>query len=109
MSMTFKNGSFYLNGEKVPLEFGNKDQLALMNKAEALKEGALAYVDFSSDDDDTALEYTCLCGCRFRREYKIEEWNELQKDKFRCKDCDMKYIIDGEKYEHFVIVRFDKK
>jgi hypothetical protein len=107
--MTYKAGKFYNEvGDAIPLEFGNKDQIDLMKKAEALNEGVLAYIDESGDDDETALEYTCLCGCRFRREYKLAEWNEFQKDNFTCAGCGCKYILDGEKFDPFVIVKFDK-
>jgi len=33
--MTLKDGKFYKDGEPYPLEFGNNDQIALLDKREA--------------------------------------------------------------------------
>jgi hypothetical protein len=106
--MTYKNGSFYRSGEKVPIEFGNKDQLALMRKAEALKDGVIAFLDESGDDDSTIIRYTCMCGTCFEKQYTYTEWNEFKKDKFTCLGCGIKYLLDGEQHDPTVIVKFDK-
>lgn len=51
--MKLIKGKFYNEGEVVPLEHGNKDQIQLLEKAAALKDGGIMW--FTSD-------FHCLCG-----------------------------------------------
>ncbi len=74
--MTFKNNKFYNElGEIVPLEFGNNEQLKLIEKVKALRDGILFIEQFicvcGHKDNHVFvedLEFTCL-GCM--RDYKF--------------------------------------
>jgi len=106
-NLILKNGSFYRDGEKVPLEFGNKEQIKMLKKIKELSgDGVLAKVD---EDELISLEYVCLCGTPFRKQYTYDQWNEFQHDKFICAGCDLKYFLDGEVFNPFVVVKLDKK
>jgi hypothetical protein len=108
--MTLKNGTFYKDGVKVPIEFGNKEQIALLEESQELMgDGVLARIDESGDDDHTALEYQCICGTWFRRDYDLNTWNDLQHDTFICTGCGLHYVLDGESFNPFVVVRFDSR
>lgn len=55
--MTYKHGKFFnAAGSPVPLEFGNKEQLKIIAKAEALREGVMFL---------TGYPFTCLCGFKW--------------------------------------------
>lgn len=71
--MKLVRGEFFENGIKVPLEFGNKDQLALINKAEQLREGVFYPHD--------SIE--CLCGHTV--------WREEGKKHGVCTTCYLKF------------------
>jgi len=75
--MTLKHGSFYKDGIKVPIEFGNNEQIQLLKTAEILRnEGTMCLEHF-----------VCLCG--WHNDLTEMEFGE----KFRCKMCSQKYIF----------------
>jgi hypothetical protein len=82
--MIFKQGKFYnTEGERVALEHGNKEQIEILNKVEALRDGVLHF------PGDT---FTCLCGLC---------WHPLFEDgkKIKCNECNQKYeffLFDDE-------------
>lgn len=62
--MTLKDGKFYKDGEPYPLEFGNNDQIQLIEKVRALKDGGISprlIFDEQTMIIDTA-RMTCVCG-----------------------------------------------
>lgn len=60
--VTFSHGKFYDNGNPMPLEFGNRDQIRLIANVQALHtEGALL-VSISDTEDKWAI--SCPCGVR---------------------------------------------
>ena len=72
--MIYKNKKFYdENGEVVPLEFGNKQQLALIEKAKALETGIFSIGQF-----------LCLCGELTKGVFRDEHV-------FACPGCQQKY------------------
>jgi hypothetical protein len=87
--MTYKQGRFYDNlGNPVALEHGNKDQIALIHRAEALRAGVV-YPQLGSFD--------CLCGSL---------WKPVFEDgkKFKCPECNQKYELYKETDDEYGFV-----
>jgi hypothetical protein len=79
--MILKSGKFYDSaGNVVPLEFGNKEQRALLDMADALNSGGVALTIVSSKDVISTY-FQCLFG-----EHHAPEINK----KFTCK-CGYEY------------------
>jgi hypothetical protein len=108
--LTLNNGKFFEDGKPVPLEFGNKDQLKMLAKATELAgDGVLArHTEFGeAGEGSVTIEYMCMCGTNFERQYSFLDWNALQTDKFTCAGCGIKYLLDGESFEPFILVKFE--
>lgn len=102
--MTLKNGSFYKDDIKVPAEFGNKEQVQLINRHQELcSKGVVAYV--YEYEKVFVITYTCLCGNQLRRHHIISKWNENPKDNFFCKECRLEYELDGEELSPMVLIK----
>jgi hypothetical protein len=80
MAMNLIKGKFYLDGKAVPLEFGNKDQIQLLEKAAALNGGGVALM-IVRIPEGISTYFHCLCG-----EHHAPELNK----KFKCK-CGLSY------------------
>jgi hypothetical protein len=80
MAMTLIKGKFYLNGKAVPIEFGNKEQIQLLEKAAALNGDCVAIAIVSLPDGPSTY-FHCLCG---------EIHAPILNKKFTCK-CGIKY------------------
>jgi hypothetical protein len=85
MAMTIRQGKFYNGDILVPLEFGNKEQIALLKRVELLrKEGEEVELEiFLVDDvelerDGEYYPFDCLCGC------SIVFTNKLKKHQCSC-------------------------
>ena len=109
--MVLRNGKFYEGDVLVPLEFGNKLQLKLIEKVEALREGdVLADVDDGLPGERFAISHTCVCGTRYRHEFTYSYWNRTMKQKanYLC-DCGLRFDLDGLKHSPFVTVKLIEK
>ena len=92
--MTLRNGKFYdSDGNVVPLEFGNQEQIDIFKRAERMMyEGEELQLNF----DIGACEYGffelhCFCG----KTIVINNRPELDKvGKFKCKACKTKYSVE---------------
>lgn len=74
--MTLKHGKFYNGiGEVVPLEFGNQQQIDILNRIKALKEGVL-FMDWR--------RFNCICGSSTYRDHADGE-------RMRCRECHAMY------------------
>lgn len=74
--MTFNKGKFYNgNNEVVALEFGNEQQIAILNRIEALKEG-IVHSAYS--------RFVCPCGAQYYRPFD-------EGHTFECDACGFKY------------------
>lgn len=79
--MTFKQGKFYVNGEIVPLQFGNSEQIKIIEAVKTIKNEGFFYA---------GSEFECFCGlshhkpfnegeqfkCECGAVYKFYYWNE---------------------------------
>jgi hypothetical protein len=74
--MTFKQGKFYdRKGNVVPLEFGNKDQIAMIERVKTLQEGAVYFKN----------AFPCPCGTINYKSFKDGKM-------FKC-HCGAKYVF----------------
>lgn len=75
-TMTFKQGKFYDDNKKVvPLEHGNREQIAILETISALKDGTLFMVGYP---------FHCLCGA-------IHEWQFFEGKRLKCSECFQRY------------------
>lgn len=64
--MILKSGKFYDEaGNVVPLEFGNKEQIKLMDMASALSGGGVC-LQLIGSKETTEFVFQCLCGVLHR-------------------------------------------
>lgn len=72
--MNFKNGKFYNEaGNVVPVEFGNKEQLKIIEKVKELRDGVLCIGPI-----------TCLCGEENKTAFEADLI-------FSCPSCKQRY------------------
>lgn len=84
--MTYRQGRFYDNlGNPVCLEHGNKEQIAIIERIEALREGML-YPQLGS--------FTCPCGCAWKPAFEDGK-------KFKCPECQQKYEMFNERDDYY--------
>lgn len=106
--MTLKEGKFYKDGERYPIEFGNKDQLQLLDKVQALMHDGCLLRGNTDEDLDGEIEeveykYICVCGHITKKKYSYEENLELEIDKFKCA-CNLSYKIEPCDFSEFFVV-----
>jgi len=104
--MTLRDGKFYnSDGQVVPLEFGNKEQIEILTRAKLMMDdGEELHLNF----DIGACEYgffqfDCFCG----KTIMINNRPNLDKvGKFKCKACKTKYKVeDGDEIGLIVKLR----
>lgn len=87
--MILRDGKFYnSDGRVVPLEFGNKEQLSILDKVAALKEGIMILDAFH-----------CLCGMSIQWPEHLGEKSDDEFKDIICGHCAVGYrffIWDGE-------------
>lgn len=94
--MTLKNGSFYQDGVKVPIEFGNKEQIKLINAVKLLKEdGAVPALIFDEAERFICgISFTCVCGSKVQCNWETEEEGyEIEGEKVKCQGCDFTFVV----------------
>lgn len=95
--MILKNGKFYNEaGEVVPLEFGNKEQIALLDLASALN-GDGVCLQLIGSKETTEFVFQCLCGVVHKPEVNAS---------FKC-TCGQSYKCFDTYY--MPAVKFSKK
>ena len=116
MDIVLKNGSFYKAGIKVPLEFGNKEQIKLIEAVKQLKEeGALpAFILDDTGDRLIGLSLQCVCGSKVQCTWEdIEDGGgeSLIGEKLKCRGCDFTYVICEDEYgfKYFKIAEEKKR
>jgi len=93
--MTLKNGKFYDEyGNVVPLEFGNKEQIAILTRVEKMSidgEEAEDYPIFNFFGSVIGLSWrwNCLCGRLMNAKSKAD----MNGRKYKCPDCKARYIL----------------
>jgi hypothetical protein len=98
--MILKDGKFYEGTTIVPLEFGNKEQIRLMNEAkhriEAIKGDGL-YADVDIVTTFTAnVTGKCLCGNSIWWEIELDEEDDIKNligETTNCPKCKKQYIL----------------
>lgn len=107
--MILRDGKFYEGDKLVPLEHGNPDQIAIMNRFlrlhEELKNGKV--LDVSYQKDIVAItHFSCICGQTIWRESSVDEEEEIGELQgiCTCKKCQRKYevFLDDDKNELMV-------
>lgn len=99
--MTLRNGKFYEGDQVVPLEFGNKEQIRLMNEAkeviEALKGDGLE-VDVCVKTQYTAeADFKCTCGQTVWFEVEMDDeddFDDLNGEETSCPKCKARYKLE---------------
>lgn len=107
--LTLKNGKFYRDGEVVKPEFGNKEQIALMEQwRKELEKGLLVTPNIEEKTIyNLSVSWECLCGrVNETKDYnEYEDWEpddddikDLIGDEVCCENC-------GKEYELHVVKR----
>lgn len=99
--MTLRNGKFFKDGNPYPLEFGNMDQINLIDAVKQLKEeGAVPILIF--DERQTfisGLQLTCVCGSEILLAWETEEEGyEIEGTEVKCPGCDFNYEVCADEY-----------
>ena len=94
--MTLKNGKFYQDGQPIPLEFGNMEQIALMDYAKSLQEeGVLPELIYDPTDKFICgISIQCPCGETIKVECETEDEMEvIEGHRLKCTGCDYLYEV----------------
>lgn len=102
MALTFKRGKFYRDGIQEPLEFGNKDQIRIIENVKQLREeGAVpAYILDDTQKLFIGIRLRCVCGGDISAVWKTQdELNSLIGGKIKCTGCDFTYQICEDDFD----------
>jgi hypothetical protein len=102
--LTIKNGKFYRDGEVVKPEFGNKEQIALMEQwRKELEKGILVTPKIEEKTIyNLSVSWECLCGRLNETTYheQYEDWEpdnddikDFIGDEVCCESCDKEYEL----------------
>jgi hypothetical protein len=104
--MTLKDGKFYKDGNPYPLEFGNKEQIALIDKIQALQSSdgvALRVHESHLDDAPFYTSYVCVCG-HCNKKYWSEEQLDNLSFKFNCGKCQLNYSLNESDFSEYIFI-----
>jgi hypothetical protein len=101
MSLKIKDGKLYnSNGDIVPLEFGNIDQINFIKDLEKRLEtlstkGIDVDVYYEPIRYDAEIRFTCICGSLVYRTMEVEEEDhvELDSEFVKCRSCKTEYEL----------------
>jgi len=104
--MKLVNGKFYEGDKVVPLEFGNKEQIRLIRKAdekiESLKGDGL-FIETHIHPNQKGIwvvwaEFECVCGVSFQMSSPCDDGEDADaiSGTYKCKSCKKKYIVDED-------------
>jgi hypothetical protein len=99
--MVLRNGKFYEGDTVVPLEFGNKEQINLIDAVKQLKdEGAVPTLIFDERQRFICgLSLTCVCGSPVKCSWETEKQGyEIEGTKVKCAGCDFTYEVCADEY-----------
>lgn len=114
--MILKDGKFWNNGEVVPIEFGNKEQIRLMTNAlgdlKALENDGIEIDPDFEEKVVASYNFKCVCGSwvRFSEVEADDEQDALKEfiGQTRCCKCKKKYKIEQSE-EGEIVIKYDKK
>lgn len=108
--MTFQNGKFYnSDGVNVPLEFGNKEQIKILDRVKNLMgDGEPIRFLLDGKGGSFTTEHKCICGAIHLRFWNEERLIETHKTpfKFKCTGCNNNYAIDT--FDLFLVIKLLK-
>jgi len=111
--MKLINGQFYEKGVKIPLEFGNKEQIRLINEAnqklnELNGDGEIVDVEIIKT---ASINFTCICGSAIYIEEELEDWEELEdiQTAGSCQQCKRKYDFYHNGNDVIAKIKTDEK
>lgn len=107
--ITLKHGKFFNDGKPMPFEFGNLDQIKLLDKVSELMKNdgiAIRVKESCLDDMPFFTEYCCVCGSINKRYWNDDSINYLDKKgfNFKCCGCDLKYTYSPCYWSDFILV-----
>jgi hypothetical protein len=107
--MQLINGKFFRDGVPVPLEFGNMEQVRLIEGVKLLKEeGAMpAFIFDEAQNYICGISLTCVCGHKVQCHWETkEEGYEIEGTEVKCTGCDFVYEVcsDEDAFLFFKIV-----
>ena len=116
--MKLINGKFYEGGKEVRLEFGNKEQIRLLNQVDKkIKElkGDGLFVCFDEITMVTvSIDFDCVCGVALdfgKAEFdeidynRINVFDHFNGKKTTCRNCKRKYIL--QESDGHLVVKFN--
>ena len=93
--LTLKNGKVYQDGKEVPIEIGNKEQIALIRKIEKEIEKGIKLNVNINEKTTYELSYSFTCPCCGNRKSKECFYNDFEDEP---DNEDIKDFIEEEEY-----------
>lgn len=107
--MTLRNGKFFKDDQPYPLEFGNKDQIKLIDAVNQLKkEGAVPGLIFDEAQKFICgIQLICVCGSTISCNWETEEeGEEIEGTKVKCPGCNFTFKVCADEY-NFLFFKID--
>jgi len=109
--MTVKDGKFFKHGKEVPIEHGNKEQIALINKINEMQsEGIVPDLYYETA---VTISYDCVCGSFQTFEVSFGEddilENAVEGETDKCSECGLKYTVFISEEEGVMLKLLPKK
>lgn len=114
--MEIREGKFFKNGIHVPVEFGNREQIMALRKAESIvaqlesEEGLEIELDVEEIHRYLCnASFQCLCGNKLRireQEFDENDFIKIEQD-VKCK-CGQKYSVESGDCSDDLVVKLLK-
>jgi hypothetical protein len=98
--LIIKNGNFYKDGNLIPTEFGNKEQIEALrlyqNRLQKIENEEVSInVSFERREITASYSFQCACGNKVYGDEIVDddEESELVGKTARCKHCLTKYVF----------------
>jgi redox-regulated HSP33 family molecular chaperone len=103
-SLEIRDGKFFRDGQPEPLKFGDKEQIALLEKEqkrvkELADEGLLIEPDLTISAD---IYFKCLCGHSLTEFVEVQSEDEVNEafagESVDCRYCKRKYTLSQDSF-----------
>src|SRR5688572_7928936 len=110
MALELINGKFLQDGQPVPLRFGDKDQIQLMNDRlkwiEQMKNGYVVEPDYETIVKGE-IRFKCECGCYVYWEDEGDDESDIKFEGVQstCHKCKSKYEVGSNDDGDYVVIK----
>jgi hypothetical protein len=97
--LELRDGKFYREGQRVPLEFGNTEQINMINRRlKIIREGISVSPSYGSEITGY-IHFKCVCGQSLILEHVVDEEGDIEQFigmQKKCYKCLQEYTVEAD-------------